>query len=90
MGMRDEINRIEEPYIGDLVRLEIPLKSVMNLRRVAEVLRGLAYQIDNLGRYHQGEPADAMLEVKHITRKANRELDKIRGRGRPKRSRNKY
>lgn len=32
---RDEVNQHEEAYVGDVVRLEIPLKSVTNLRRVA-------------------------------------------------------
>lgn len=90
MSMRDEIKPLEQPYIGDLVRLEIPLQSVTNLRRVAEVLRGLAYQLDSIGRFHQGGPVEAMLDVRSIVKKANKDLTKIRSRGRPKKSRNTY
>lgn len=82
--MRDEVRAHEVDLIGNVVRLEIPLKSVMNLRRVAEELRGLAYQLDCLGRFPPDEPADTMLEAKRIVRRANNRLEKIRGRGRPK------
>jgi hypothetical protein len=88
--MRDEVDKLEQQYVGDLVRLEIPLKSVMNLRKVAEVLRGLAARLDTLGRYSDYEPASVMLEVGKLTRRANKELTAIRGRGRPKKSRNTF
>lgn len=87
---RDELNQHEAAYIGDLVRLEIPLKSVTNLRRVAEELRGLAFRLECIGRFNTEKPSIAMLEVQMAVRNANHRLDKIRGRGRPKRSRNKF
>lgn len=86
---RDEIIKHEEAYVGDVVRLEIPLKSLMNLRRVAEELRGLAHRLECIGRFAD-RPAAAMIEVRMIVKAANHRLDKIRSRGRPKRSRNKY
>lgn len=85
----DDVNRIEEQYIGQLCRLEIPLKSVVNLRRVAEELRGLAFRLDGLSR-SDATPSQAMLEVKGLVRRCNHRLDAIRGRGRPKRSRHHY
>ena len=87
---RDEVNKHEEVWVGDVVRLEIPLKSVMNLRRVAEELRGLAHHLECLGRFNNEKPSVAMLEVRSMVRATNQRLDAIRGRGRPKRSRNKY
>lgn len=91
IGMaRDETNQHEEAYIGDVVRLEIPLKSVMNLRRLAEELHGLAHRLECLGRFNTEKPSVAMLQVRFMVKETNRKLDKIRGRGRPKRSRNKY
>lgn len=86
---RDEIIKHEEAYVGDVVRLEIPLKSLMNLRRVAEELRGLAHRLECIGRFAD-RPAAAMIEVRMIVKATNHRLDKIRSRGRPKRSRNKY
>jgi len=88
--MKDEVESLKTPYVGDLVRLEIPLKSVMNLRKVAEVLRGLAYQLETYSRFHDGNPAQVMLDVRMIVRKANKDLTKIRGRGRPKKGRNSF
>lgn len=86
---RDEIIKHEESYVGDVVRLEIPLKSLMNLRRVAEELRGLAQRLESIGRFAD-HPAAGMLEARMIVKATNRRLDEIRSRGRPKRSRNKY
>lgn len=54
--MRDELNRYEETMMSQVVRLEIPLKSVMNLRRVAEELRGLAYQLECMSRFPYETP----------------------------------
>ena len=88
--MDDEVKALQQSYVGDLVRLEIPLKSVTNLRRVAEVLRGLAYQLETCGRFHDGNPAEVMLDVRMIVRKANKDLTAIRGRGRPKKGRNSF
>lgn len=87
---RDEVNKHEEAYIGDVVRLEIPLKSVANLRRVAEELHGLAHHLECLGRFNNEKPSVAMLQVRFMVREANLRIDKIRGRGRPKKSRHKY
>ena len=86
---RDEIIKHEEAYVGDVVRLEIPLKSLMNLRRVAEELHGLAHRLECIGRFAD-RPAAAMIEARMIVKATNKRLDEIRSRGRPKRSRNKY
>lgn len=86
---RDEVTKHEEAYLGDVVRLEIPIKSLMNLRRVAEELRGLAHRLECIGRFAE-RPAAAMIEAQMIVKATNKRLDEIRSRGRPKRSRNKY
>lgn len=80
---RDHTNRMERDYVGLVVRLEIPLKSVMNLRRVAELLHGLAHQLECMGRFRNEKPSVTMLEVRSLVRKTNNDLRKIRGRGRP-------
>lgn len=90
LAMRDDVNKWEEQYVGDLARLEIPLKSVMNLRKVAEELRGLATRIECLGMYSTDKPSVVMLQVRTMVRTSNKRLTAIRGRGRPKRSRNKF
>lgn len=81
--MKDETTPYEQTYTPTVARLDVPLRSVVNLRRVAGQLRALAQQLDFLSR----EPgaADIILtaarkEVRH----ANKELQKIRRPGRPK------
>ena len=90
MHPRDEIDQVEASYIGDVVRLEIPLKSVCNLRRVADELHGLATQIEHLARLSNDKPGVVMLQVRMMASRCNRRLDAIRSRGRPKRSRHKF
>lgn len=87
---RDEVNPVEASYVGDVVRLEIPLKSVTNLRRVADELHGLATRLEWLARFSRDKPPVVMLETRTLVRETNRRLDAIRGRGRPKKSRNKF
>lgn len=87
---RDETSAVEESYVGDVVRLEVPLKSVCNLRRVADELHGLATRLEWLSRFSRDKPGVVMLEVRMLVRETNGRLDAIRGRGRPKRSRNKF
>lgn len=82
--MRDEVTKLEKPYVGELIRLEIPLHSVSNLRRVAEELRGLAYQVDCIAKFQTDEPSVIMLQVRQMVRRTNKRLEVIRGRGRPK------
>lgn len=88
--MRDEVNKWEEQYVGELARLEIPMKSVLNLRRVADELSGLATRLDHLSRFSTDKPSVVMLQVRALVRESNHRLTAIRGRGRPKRSRHKF
>lgn len=81
---RDRLNQYETDLIGKVVRLDIPLTSVMNLRRVAEELRGLAHQFDCMGRFRNDKPMLVMGEVKSLVHQTNRRLRKIKGRGRPR------
>lgn len=87
---RDRISDVEKGYVGDVVRLEIPLESVANLRRVADELRGLAWHLETISRFREGGPSAKMLEVRMVVSSTNKALVKIRSRGRPKRSRNKF
>lgn len=86
----DEVSDMALAYVGDLVRLEIPLKSVTNLRRVAEELHGLATRIDMLSRFRHEQPSATMIEVRMLVTRTNKRLEAIRARGRPKKSRTKY
>lgn len=87
---RDEVNQHEAGYVGDVARLEIPLKSVTNLRRVADELRGLATRLEHLSMFSEDKPGVIMLEVRMLVRGTSKRLDEIRGRGRPKKSRHKF
>jgi hypothetical protein len=81
--MRDETTQYEQTYIPQVSRLDLPLRSVVNLRRVAAELRGLADRLDFLSR----DPDDAphvLFAAWQSTRRTNRNLAKIRRPGRPK------
>lgn len=80
----DEVDRFAEAYVGKAVRLHIPLKSVITLRRVAEELRALALHIDVSSRQLDEKPALVMLTVRRHVERTNKRLAEIRGRGRPK------
>ena len=88
--MRDEPNQHERGYLPDVVGLEIPMQSVMNLRRVADALRGLATRLDYLSRYPDPKVSVTMIEAYMAIRDCNRAVTTIRSRGRPKRSRHKF
>lgn len=82
--MRDEPTPFEHRHIPESIRLQIPLRSVVNLRRVAEELRGLAYQLDALSRYPEETPALTAMTALSIIRKAQTRIAEIRYRGRPR------
>lgn len=81
--MRDELRKHERDYIGELVRLDIPLRSVVNLRRVASELRGLAEALDRLSR-DPGDAADVLWDARKAARRAQSNMRKIKSPGRPK------
>lgn len=82
--MRDEPNNFECRHIPESIRLQIPLRSVVNLRRVAEELRGLAYQLDALSRYPEETAALTAMTASSMIRKAQTRIAAIRYRGRPR------
>ena len=84
--MRDHLTETEQNMVGETARLDIPLRSAVNLRRIAENLRGLADRLDALSR-SDGKSVSilfaAMLEIRSV----NRRLRSIRRPGRPTTSR---
>lgn len=46
----DELDDLDRAIVGEVARLDVPLNSVVGLRRVAEHLRGLAETFDQLSR----------------------------------------
>lgn len=88
--MQDEVPIQKQHYVGECIRLEIPLKSVMNLRRVAEELRGLASRLECLSRYQSESASVTMLMARSEIKRSADRITAIRGRGRPKRSRHKF
>lgn len=78
----DTPTHIAATYIGGVVRIDIPLRSVVNLRRVAENLRGLADRLDFLSR----SPRDAdevLLEARFEARSCHKRMQSIQPPGRP-------
>lgn len=82
--MRDEPTPAECKYVPESVRLQLPLRSVMNLRRVAEELRGLAYRLDTISRFQPDPPSTALLEAAQAIHRTQKNIAAIRYRGRPR------
>ena len=83
MTSRDEHTKHDKTWHAEIVRLDIPVKSVVNLRRVASELRGLASRLDALSR----DPSDSTVvleDAASAVRHARVNLAKIRSPGRPK------
>lgn len=81
--MRDRPNQFEQSYLREVARIEIPLRSVVNLRRVAEELRALAQRLDFLSRDPR-ETAEVLYDAGSAVRHTRRNIEKIRSPGRPK------
>lgn len=79
----DELDGLDRAIVGDVARLDIPLRSVVALRRVAEHLRGLATMLDQLSRRDDMVARSALFEARMTVREVNRKLRVMRGPGRP-------
>jgi CelD/BcsL family acetyltransferase involved in cellulose biosynthesis len=80
--MRDAPTNLEATYVGKVARLNIPLHSVVTLRRIAEELRGLATNLEYISRRDDTPPV-ALLEARYAVERAANRMKEIRGRGRP-------
>lgn len=79
----DELDGIDRMIVGDVARLDIPLRSVVNLRRVADHLRGLAAMMEQASKRDDIPARSVLFEVRMYTREVNRKLRAMRGPGRP-------
>lgn len=87
--LRDEPTELQQRYVGKVARLDIPLHSVITLRRIAEELHGLATNLDWLSRRHEA-PAVVLLEARWHVEKAEKKMRGIRGKGRPPKTPTKF
>jgi CelD/BcsL family acetyltransferase involved in cellulose biosynthesis len=78
----DSPTELQQDYVGRVVRIEIPLRSVVTLRRIAEELRGLATNLDYLSRRHD-KPTVVLLEAYGEARRFNKRVAAIKRVGRP-------
>lgn len=81
--MRDEPLPHQQGYIGPAARIDIPLKSVTALRRIAEELRGLATNLEYLSRRTGERAGPVLFDARVEVRRANNRIAVIKGRGRP-------
>jgi hypothetical protein len=81
---RDEPYPHEQDYLGKVVRIEVPLRSVISLRRVADELRGLAAKLDFMSHERTERPGEVLLGARMAVRGCNQKMKAIRGPGRPK------
>lgn len=80
----DELDGIDRAIVGDVARIDVPLRSVVALRRVADHLRGLATMMDQASRRDDIPARSTLFEVRMCVREVNRKLRALRGPGRPK------
>jgi hypothetical protein len=83
MRITDEPQPHQTAYIGQTARLDIPLRSVTALRRIAEELRGLATNLEYLSRRTGENAGPVLFEARCEIRRANKRIEAVRGRGRP-------
>jgi hypothetical protein len=62
---KDELTDIDREHIGTFVRLEIPLTDIYKLRKVADILRGIADRIDHTTRRDDRSIKDILLRLKY-------------------------
>lgn len=79
----DELTELDRAIVGDVARLDIPLRSVIALRRVAEHLRGLASMMEQASHRDDLVPRTVLFEVRMQVRAVNKKLRALRGPGRP-------
>ena len=79
---RDRVHHSEN-WVPTVARLDIPLGSVVNLRRVAGELRALAERLDVLSR-DPADSADLLFAAGRATRHTAANLRKIKKPGRPR------
>jgi hypothetical protein len=80
--MKDEADAFAMQWIGEVVRLDVPTRSVVNLRRVAGELRALALRLDCLSRTPD-DPKSVLFDAAMAIRHTNKNLRAIRRPGRP-------
>lgn len=76
----DDLNAFDRQIVGETCRLELPLTSVYNLRRVADLLRGLAERYDLLSRRDDIPPRSLLFEARANARATNAKLRGMRRR----------
>jgi hypothetical protein len=64
----DEMTDIERAQIGRFVRFEIPLTDIYKMRKVADLLRGAAAEIDNRTRRTDHSIKDILVGLKYELR----------------------
>ncbi len=79
----DELDGIDRTIVGDVARLDVPLRSVVALRRVADHLRGLASMMEQASHRDDLPARSVLFEVRMQVRAVNRKLRILRGPGRP-------
>lgn len=79
----DELTDFDRAIVGDVARLEVPLRSVVALRRIADHLRGLATMMEQASHRDDLPPRSVLFEVRMQVRETNRRLRVLRGPGLP-------
>lgn len=79
---RDRVHHSEN-WVPTVARLDIPLGSVVNLRRIAGELRALAERFDVLSR-DPADSADLLFQAGRATRHTASNMRKIKTPGRPR------
>lgn len=73
----------EKNYIPEVVRMDLPMRSAVNLRRVAGELRALAQSLDVLSRSHE-DTSVVLLSAVMACERTRKRMRLIRAPGRPR------
>lgn len=79
----DELTPLDRAIVGEVARLDIPLTSIVSLRRVADHLRGLADMLDHASRQTDMHPRALLFQARMEVRAINGKLRSMRSPGRP-------
>ena len=73
------LSKFDRDLIGRAVRLEIPLSDAVNMRRIADLMRGFAAMMDNYSRRTDLSERAILFDIKAEARSFNQRVRELHG-----------
>lgn len=79
----EDLTDFDRTLLGEFTckNLRIPLESAVNLRRVADIMHGLATELDRLSRRGDMSARSILIETQWLINRANRKIRTLPGKG---------